>query len=89
MIVSYRFRLLPTKAQHRALEQILESQRQLYNAALEERIGAYRKAVGVHDSYLVFEDGTGLDYFMLIVNVPANRTWESDSVGVLISGVQV
>src|SRR5687767_1681869 len=44
MIVTYRFRLLPTKAQHRALEQILESQRQLYNAALEERIGAYRKA---------------------------------------------
>jgi putative transposase len=44
MIVTYRFRLLPTKAQHRALEQTLESQRQLYNAALEERIGAYRKA---------------------------------------------
>lgn len=36
--------MLPSKAQHRALEQILESQRQLYNAALEERIGAYRKA---------------------------------------------
>ena len=44
MIVTYRFRLLPTKAQRRTLEQILESQRQLYNAALEERIGAYRKA---------------------------------------------
>jgi putative transposase len=44
MIVTFRYRLLPSKAQHRALEQILESQRQLYNAALEERIGAYRKA---------------------------------------------
>ena len=44
MIVTYRYRLLPAKRQHRALEQILESQRQLYNAALEERIGAYRKA---------------------------------------------
>src|SRR5258706_2729681 len=44
MIVSFRYRLLPTKRQHRALEQILESQRQLYNAALEERIDAYRKA---------------------------------------------
>ncbi len=33
-----------TKQQHRALEAILESQRQLYNAALEERIDAYRKA---------------------------------------------
>jgi putative transposase len=44
MVLEFRYRLLPTKAQHRALERILESQRQLYNAALEERIGAYRKA---------------------------------------------
>ena len=44
MVLMFRYRLLPTKAQHRALERILESQRQLYNAALEERIGAYRKA---------------------------------------------
>ena len=45
MIVTYRYRLLPAKRQHRALEQILESQRQLYNAALEERIGAYKAGV--------------------------------------------
>ena len=51
MIVTYRYRLLPTKLQHRSLEQILESQRQLYNAALEERIGAYRKA-GVTLTYI-------------------------------------
>jgi putative transposase len=44
MILAYRYRLLPTKQQHRALEAILESQRQLYNAALEELIDAYRKA---------------------------------------------
>ena len=44
MIITYRYRVLPSKAQHRVLEHILESQRQLYNAALEERIGAYRKA---------------------------------------------
>ncbi len=44
MILTFRYRLLPTKQQHRALEAILESQRQLYNAALEERIDAYRKA---------------------------------------------
>ena len=44
MILTYAYRLLPTKRQHRALETILESQRQLYNAALEERIDAYRKA---------------------------------------------
>lgn len=44
MILTYCYRLLPGKAQHRALEAILESQRQLYNAALEERIGAWRSA---------------------------------------------
>ena len=44
MIVTYQFRLLPRRAQHRALERILEAQRLLYNAALEERIDAYRKA---------------------------------------------
>src|SRR5258706_14861984 len=51
MIVTFRYRLLPAKRQHRALEQILESQRQLYNAALEERIGAYSKA-GVTRTYI-------------------------------------
>ena len=44
MILTFRYRLLATKVQHRALEGIVESQRQLYNAALEERIGAYRLA---------------------------------------------
>jgi len=44
MFLTYRYRLLPSRRQHRALESILESQRVLYNAALEERIGAYRKA---------------------------------------------
>ena len=42
MILTYQYRILPSKAQHRALEALLESQRVLYNAALEERIGAYR-----------------------------------------------
>ena len=50
MIVTHRFRLLPNKRQHRALELILESQRQLYNAALEERIDAYRK-LGITRTY--------------------------------------
>jgi putative transposase len=44
VIVGYKYRLLPTKKQHAALAAILESQRQLYNAALQERIDAYRKA---------------------------------------------
>ena len=47
MILTFRYRLLPTKPQHRALEAILESQRQLYNAGLEERIDAYRKPVAL------------------------------------------
>ena len=51
MILSYKYRLLPSKRQHRALEAILESQRQLYNAALEERIDCYRKT-GKGRSYI-------------------------------------
>jgi putative transposase len=51
MILTYRYRLLPRKRQHAALQAILESQRQLYNAALEERIDAYRKR-GITRSYI-------------------------------------
>jgi putative transposase len=51
MILTYCYRLLPSKPQHRALEGSLESQRQLYNAALEERIGAFRNA-GITRTYI-------------------------------------
>lgn len=43
MILTYRYRLLPSKRQHRALETMLDAQRAFYNAALEERIDCYRK----------------------------------------------
>ncbi len=43
MILTYRYRLLPSKRQHLALAALLEAQRQLYNAGLEERIDCYRK----------------------------------------------
>ena len=43
MILTYRYRLLPLKSQHRALERLCGMQRELYNAALEERIDCYRK----------------------------------------------
>src|SRR4051794_14810856 len=43
MILTYRYRLLTSKRQHRALREICEEQRLLYNAALEERIDCYRK----------------------------------------------
>ena len=51
MILTYRYRLLPSKRQHAALTRILEDQRQLYNAALEERIGCYR-ATGKGRAYV-------------------------------------
>ncbi|MGY3581830.1 putative transposase [Bradyrhizobium sp. USDA 4341] len=44
MFLSFQYGLRPTRVQHRALERILEKQRLLYNAALEERIEAWRKA---------------------------------------------
>lgn len=43
MIRTYRFKLKPTRAQHSRLREALEHSRQLYNAALEERIDCYRK----------------------------------------------
>lgn len=42
-MITYRYRLLPTRGQHQRLQDALEHSRQLYNAALEERIGAYKK----------------------------------------------
>jgi putative transposase len=48
---TYKYRLFPTKRQHAALADILESQRQLYNAALESRIDYYRK-IGKSLSYM-------------------------------------
>lgn len=43
LIRTFRFRLKPTRAQHNRLRDALEHSRQLYNAALEERIDCYRK----------------------------------------------
>jgi len=42
MILAYLFRLRPTEAQHRLLDERLERQRLLYNAALQERRDAWR-----------------------------------------------
>ena len=43
VLLTFKFRVAPTRRQHIALCDLLESQRQLYNAALEERIDCYRK----------------------------------------------
>jgi transposase, IS605 OrfB family, central region len=51
LILSYRYRLLPSKRQHAALKHVLEEQRILYNAALQERIECYKKT-GKSRSYM-------------------------------------
>jgi putative transposase len=43
MLLTYRFKLAPTKAQYAALDKLREDQRRLYNAALQERVDAWRK----------------------------------------------
>jgi len=43
VILTYRYRLLPLKSQHRALERLCAAQREWYNAALWERIDCYWK----------------------------------------------
>jgi len=42
MYLTYKYRILPTRRQHQALMGILNDQRALYNAALQERIDYYR-----------------------------------------------
>lgn len=46
MLLTFKYRLMPTRQQYRDLEAVLEQQRQLYNAALEERIEVYHKSLG-------------------------------------------
>lgn len=50
-VLTYKYRLLPTRKQHEALVAVLDSQRALYNAALEERISCYR-ATGKSLTYI-------------------------------------
>lgn len=49
-LLTYKYRLNPERRQHRALESILEQQRQLYNAALEERILAWNKGTSISEA---------------------------------------
>lgn len=50
-VFSFNYRLLPSKRQRFRLAEIAEMQRQLYNAALQERIECYRKT-GAGRSYI-------------------------------------
>jgi putative transposase len=49
---AFKFRLYPTKSQEREIEQIIETNRRLYNAGLEQRIIAYKE----HGKSLSFYD---------------------------------
>ncbi|MDE1907336.1 MAG: transposase [Rhodospirillales bacterium] len=42
-VLTYKYKLLPSKSQRAALKEVLEEQRVLYNAALQERIDCYQK----------------------------------------------
>jgi putative transposase len=44
LLLTYRFKLQPTKTQYVVLNRLCEQQRQLYNAALQERVDAWKKA---------------------------------------------
>ena len=44
MLLTYRYKLQPSRTQHAVLDGLCERQRQLYNAALQERIDAWKKA---------------------------------------------
>lgn len=46
-VLSFVFKVLPSRAQHTALDAMLESQRLFYNAALQERIGAWCRGVSI------------------------------------------
>jgi len=46
-VLTYVYRLQPSRAQHAALRLILDGQRQLYNAALQERVDAWRRGVSI------------------------------------------
>lgn len=50
MLLTYKYRLNPEKRQHRAMERILEQQRILWNAALEERIEAWKRGISITEA---------------------------------------
>ncbi len=47
MMVTLKYKLRPSRAQHARLAELLDQERKLYNAALEERISAWRRGVSI------------------------------------------
>jgi len=72
LILTFKYRLLPTKRQHKALAEILESQRQLYNGALEHRIGAYQKSAKMITLYSQMAELTELRQETVFSSIPLN-----------------
>ncbi|WP_066724067.1 RNA-guided endonuclease InsQ/TnpB family protein [Sphingomonas pituitosa] len=63
-ILTHVYRLQPTRAQHAALAKILKDQRFLYNAALQERRDAWRRAkvsIGLNDQTRALTEIRGFD----------------------------
>jgi len=63
-IMTYVYRLRPTRAQHAALARMLEDQRRLYNAALQERREAWsrsRISIGFNDQTRSLTEIRGFD----------------------------
>ncbi len=73
---AYKFLLRPTSSQVRALEACLEDHRQLYNAALEERRGAWKKC------------GASVSYYRQATQLPAIRKPDPDGQGRWSAGSQ-
>lgn len=72
IVVTYKYRLLPNKRQHKVLVSILESQRQLYNGALEHRITAYRRNAKTVTLYTQQKELTELRREQDYAALPAN-----------------
>ncbi len=71
MIRTYKYRLYPTNAQDRALDFLLWQGRNLYNAALEQRINTYR------------ETGQGVTYTQQWAHFRDERHAKPDTLGML------
>lgn len=71
-IITFKQRLLPSRKQHVALNALLESQRHLYNGALEARIDAYRKATKSITLYTQTTELTELRRDPTFADIPVN-----------------
>lgn len=73
---NYCYRLYPNKAQHVALERVLETHRQLYNAALQERREAWRRC------------RISIDYYDQANQLKAIREFDEDAAWLNYSSIQ-